>query len=164
MEISEYLQTALEKKMHKLDKYFSEDAIATVIMSMLRGRHVMEITIPFKGGTLRCEEATSDMYATIDSAIAKLEKQIQKYRTKLSRRLRDDVDIPVSDGVTEEEPPHKIVRTKRFALKPMDPDEAALQMELLGHSFFVFTNMETEKVNVIYRRNDGNYGLIEPEA
>jgi len=163
VEITDALRAALEKKLAKLDRYFANDVTATVVMNVIRGRHVVEITIPFPGGTLRCEESTSDMYASIDSAAAKIERQIRKHRTRLEKRLREGVEIPVPEEPHEEEPQYKIVRNKRFTLQPMDADEAALQLELVGHSFFVFLNVETEKVNVIYRRKDGNYGLIETE-
>jgi putative sigma-54 modulation protein len=113
---------------------------------------------------LRGEESTTDMYSSIDNVVDKLEKQIMKHRTRLERRTHEGslrlMNVP-SEVVEEDEP--QVVRTKRFAVKPMDADEAVLQMDLLGHDFFVFRNADSNEVNVVYKRKDGNYGLIEPE-
>ncbi len=130
-------------------------------LSVERSRHICEVTIPFDGGIIRGEEVTGDMYASIDNVLDKLEKQISRYRTKLSRSLRAEAELPALDE-EDEEPARKIVRTKRFAYKPMSIEEAVLQMDLLGHSFYVFTNAVTDEVNVLYLRKDGNLGLIEP--
>ena len=113
---------------------------------------------------MRCEESTDDMYASIDKAVDKLERQINKHKTKLEKRVRGGKLLfeNITSAEDNDESP-KVVRTKRFAMKPMPVEEAILQMELLGHSFFVFSNSNTEEVNVVYRRKDGNYGLIEPE-
>jgi putative sigma-54 modulation protein len=161
IEVSEYLRELTEKKVNKLSRYFKPGTEVNVTLSVERSRHICEVTIPFDGGIVRGEEVTGDMYASIDNVLDKLEKQISRYRTKLSRSLRAGVELPVLEK-EDEEPARKIVRTKRFAYKPMSIDEAVLQMDLLGHSFFVFTNAETDEVNVLYLRKDGNLGLIEP--
>jgi putative sigma-54 modulation protein len=161
IEVSEYLKELTEKKVNKLSRYFKPGTEVYVTLSVERSRHICEVTIPFDGGIVRGEEVTGDMYASIDNVLDKLEKQISRYRTKLSRSLRTGVELPVLDE-KDVEPARKIVRTKRFAYKPMSIDEAVLQMDLLGHSFFVFTNAVTNEVNVLYLRKDGNLGLIEP--
>lgn len=168
LEITDSLRSQVDKKVSKLGRYFGEDVEAQVTMSVEGYRHIIEVTIPFDGVVIRGEEATGDMYASIDMVLDKLERQIRKHRTRLERKIKTGAfkndtplfspDIPFED---EDEP--RIVRTKRFAVKPMNVEEAALQMELLGHSFFVFTNASSEEVNVLYKRKDGNYGLIEPE-
>jgi putative sigma-54 modulation protein len=166
MEVSDYLKEVAEKKVNKLSRYFKPDAEAHVTMSIERSRHIVEVTIPFDSGVLRGEEATGDMYASIDGVLKKLEKQILKHRTKLEKRLRQDAfknEAPIYEENTVEEAALKVVRTKRYTAKPMDLNEAVLQMELLGHEFFVFTNSKTNEVNVLYKRKDGNVGLLEPE-
>lgn len=160
-EVSEYLKEVTEKKVSKLSRYFKPETVVFVTLSVERSRHICEVTIPFDGGIIRGEEVTGDMYASIDNVVDKLEKQISRYRTKLSRSLRAGVELPVLEE-KDEKPARKIVRTKRFAYKPMSVEEAVLQMDLLGHSFFVFTNAKTDEVNVLYLRKDGNLGLIEP--
>ena len=163
IEISEYLRDLTNKKVGKLDRYFPGDTEVQVTLSVEKNRHIVEITIPYAGGIIRGEEVTGDMYASIDSVIAKLEKQIIRHRTKLEKTLRYEDAPEVEDFDDDEDEGPQIVRVKRFSIKPMSVEEAALQMELLGHSFFVFTNDETNDMNVIYQRKDGNYGLIEPE-
>ena len=164
--LNDSIKEYAEKKISKLDKYFPEDTEAHVTLSVEKNRHIVEITIPYSGGIIRGEEVSGDMYASIDTVIAKVEKQIMRHRTKLEKNLRaeafaaQEASYAVDD---EEEEEHKVVRVKRFAIKPMDVEEAVLQMELLGHSFYVFENAEDGEVNVLYQRKDGNYGLIEPE-
>ena len=152
MEVSEYLRELADKKLAKLERYFPEDTVVQVTMAVEKNRHIIEVTIPYAGGIIRGEEVTSDMYASIDNVIAKLEKT-----------LRYEGEPSDYDYDEDEDDSPRIVRVKRFSMKPMSVEEAALQMELLGHSFFVFTNDETEEMNVIYKRKDGNYGLIEAE-
>ncbi|MCH5279591.1 MAG: ribosome-associated translation inhibitor RaiA [Christensenellaceae bacterium] len=164
IEISEYLRDLTNKKVGKLDRYFPGDTEVQVTLSVEKNRHIVEVTIPYAGGIIRGEEVTGDMYASIDNVIAKLEKQIIRHRTKLEKALRyEDAPDPEFDYDDDEDEGPQIVRVKRFSIKPMSVEEATLQMELLGHSFFVFTNDETNDMNVLYRRKDGNYGLIEPE-
>lgn len=163
MEVSEYLRDLADKKIAKLERYFPSDTEVQVTMSVEKNRHIIEVTIPYAGGIIRGEEVTSDMYASIDNVIAKLEKQIVRNKSKLERSLRYEGEPSDYDYEEGEDDEPRIVRVKRFSMKPMSVEEAALQMELLGHSFFVFTNDRTEEMNVLYRRKDGNYGLIEAE-
>ena len=167
--VTDALKDTVVKKISKLDKYFNPEVEAQVTLSVQKSRHIIEVTIPFDGVILRGEESTDDMYVSVDNVLDKLEKQIRKHRTRLERKLREnslrtfEIDSRDEDDVEEEVYNPVIVKTKKFAIKPMPIDEAVLQMDLLGHSFFVFLNSETEEVNVIYKRKDGKYGLIEPE-
>jgi putative sigma-54 modulation protein len=169
LEISDYLTGLVEKKVGKLDRYFSQDTEAQVTLSVEKNRHIVEVTIPYDGGVIRGEEITGDMYASIDNVLDKLEKQIIRHRTKLEKSLRCDAfkhketlyGGPYDEQEEEDGP--KIVRVKRFAIKPMSEEEAMLQIEMVGHSFYVFMNSDTNLMNVLYKRKDGNYGLIEPE-
>lgn len=164
IEVSDYLRDLAVKKMAKLDRYFPADTVAQITMAVEKNRHIVEVTIPYGGGIIRGEEVTGDMYASIDNVIAKLERQIVRYRTKLEKSLKAEAfNDPVPEYSDEDEEGPKVVRVKRFSIKPMSEEEAILQMELLGHSFFVFTNSETDTINVLYRRKDGDLGLIEPE-
>ena len=171
IEVSDYLSDLVTKKVSKLDKYFPEDTEAHVTLSVEKNRHIVEITIPYSGGIIRGEEVSGDMYASIDTVIAKVEKQIMRHRTKLEKSLRAGAfraPEPVyADAFTQDdldEEAAKVVKVKRFDIKPMTVDEAMLQLEMLGHSFYMFTNGDTNQINVIYKRKDGNYGLIEPEC
>ncbi len=171
LEISDYLRDLVEKKVGKLDRYFPQDAEAQVTLSVEKNRHIVEVTIPFDGGVIRGEEVTGDMYASIDNVLDKLEKQIIRHRTRLEKSLRTGAfkyDEPLFGGSYEEidedgEGP-RIVRVKRFNIKPMSEEEAMMQIEMVGHSFYVFINSDTNAMNVLYKRKDGNYGLIEPEV
>ncbi len=159
------LRQYVEKKLGKLPRYYEGLTEATVTLSVEKERHIVEVTAPLNGGMLiRGEEETHDMYASIDLVVEKLERQIEKYKTKIARQIKNssllDLAAPAEKKTPVEEP--RLVRTKRFAMKPMSIDEAILQMNLLGHDFFVFCNADTEEVNVVYLRRDGNYGLIEP--
>jgi len=161
--VTDSLKDYAEKKVGKIAKYLDGEVDAQVTMSVEKDRHIVEVTMPVNGMILRGETETHDMYTSIDLVADKLEKQLEKYKTKLSRSVRKGFKANGSaeKAVVREE--SKVVKTKRFALKPMDQDEAIMQMELLGHDFFVFTNAQTQLVNVIYKRRDGNYGLIEPD-
>lgn len=166
IEITDALRNKAMKKLGKLDKFFDPETEIHVTMSVEKSRHILEVTIPFDGGVMRAEVEGDNMYAAIDKAIDILEGQIRRYKTRLEKRLREGAYTPEnfeSGKEVEEEGEFKVVRTKRFEMKPMDVEEAILQMNLLGHEFYVFTNAETNQVNVVYRRKDGNYGLIEPE-
>lgn len=169
IEVTDALREYVEKRLGKLAKYVDNLDEAQVALSVEREHHVVEVTIPLNGMLLRGEEKASDMYASIDLVVEKLEKQINKYKTRINKRsknqpVRDLTPAGGAPGRAEEEADaFRVVRTKRFALKPMPIDEAIMQMNLLGHNFFMFTNAETEEVNVVYRRQDGDYGLIEPE-
>jgi putative sigma-54 modulation protein len=167
IDVTDALRDTVIKKISKLEKYFNPDVETQVTLSVQKSHHIIEVTIPFGGVILRGEESTDDMYASIDNVLDKLERQIRKHKTRLERRMRENSlrpqGEPVTAGDEEDEYLPLIVRTKKFAIKPMPVDEAVLQMDLLGHSFFVFQNAETEEVNVVYKRKDGRYGLIEPE-
>ncbi|MBM7631267.1 putative sigma-54 modulation protein [Geomicrobium sediminis] len=179
MEVTPSLRDYVEKKVGKVERYFDSTPVADVHVKMQvrsTNEHSIEVTIPMSQLLLRAEEKHSDMYAAIDLVVEKLERQIRKYKTKVNRKFRQSgtKDIFKNEiGVTElsngyspeeEEDYFNLVRTKRFNLKPMDAEEAVLQMDMLGHSFFVFSNADNGDTNVVYRRKDGRYGLIEPEA
>jgi len=165
--VSEAMLQKAQTKVGRLEKFFRPDAEAHLKFDVEKGRNIFEATIKAKGMYIRAEETTSDMYASIDLVIEKLERQIRKYKTKLGKRIHQEAmveenyDIP---DIVEEDNETRIVRNKRFSLKPMDVDEAILQMNLLGHNFFVFANSENEQVNVVYLRKDGGYGLIEQDS
>lgn len=165
--LSDSLEGRLEKKLAKLEKFFEENQECTVRLSQERGnRNIVEITIHLDGAVLRAEESSADMYVSLDKAVDKLIRQIRRHRTKLEKRLRDDAFAPDAEGEMPEEPveePGRLVRIKRFTMKPMSVADAIAQMELLGHSFYLFINEETNASCVVYRRNDGNIGLLEPE-
>ena len=165
--VSDSLKARTEKKLSKLDRYFNREAEALIRFRQQRGgRNIAEITVSVNGLILRAEEVSNDMYLSIDRAVDKLESQIRRYRTKMDKHLRDPKP-ETPDEVVEpvyEEASYDVVRTKRFSVKPMDVDDAITQMELLGHNFFMFMNAENDSINVLYRRNDGSYGLLVPET
>ena len=169
MRNSDALEELMAKKLSKLDKYFRSEAEAKVTMSTIKKTNFrVEVLIPFNGLFLRAEESTDDMHKSVDSVVDKMERQLTKYKTKIEKRhTKESVRFPEFNqtafgGEIEadefEEP--KIVRTKSFELKPMTEEEAILQMELLGHDFYVFEDL-SGITSVIYKRKDGNYGLIE---
>ena len=164
--VSDSLKARAEKKLNKLDRYFNREAEALIRFRQQRGgRNIAEITVSVDGLILRAEENSNDMYLSIDRAVDKLESQIRRYRTKLGKRVRD-ARAETPDEVVEpvyEEVNYDVVRVKKFSVKPMDVDDAITQMELLGHDFFLFMNAENDTLNVLYRRNDGTYGLLVPE-
>ncbi|MCF8011488.1 MAG: ribosome-associated translation inhibitor RaiA [Clostridiales bacterium] len=168
VELTNALKEYAEKRVRKLEKFFDNLGDAQVAMNVENQSHKVEITIPVNGMILRGEESTGDMYYSVDMVVEKLEKQVEKYKGKLYKRrsYQDKAEKAAAGPAVEEDEVTEdgaVVRTKRFQVKPMPVDEAILQMNLLGHNFFVFPNAETEQVNVIYKRKDGNYGLIEPE-
>lgn len=166
VEITDALRGSVESKLSKLEKFFNKDTEAKVTLAVEKNRQIIEVTIPINGSLLRAEETTEDMYASIDGVVDKLTRQLRKHKTKLEKRNNKYETIRFENipTFTEEESfEPEIVRTKRFAMKPMSSEEAVLQMELIGHSFYVFSNSETDEVNVVYKRKDGNYGLIEPD-
>ncbi|MEW6723751.1 MAG: ribosome-associated translation inhibitor RaiA [Bacillota bacterium] len=165
IDVTNALRDYVEKKLSKFDKYFENNILAQVSLKVERGRHGVEVTVPINGGILRAEEQTEDMYAAIDLVLEKLERQIHKYKTRINRKARQTGGKGIITGYvpdTAEDVP-KIVRTKRFVMKPMSPEEAVTQMNMVGHDFYVFTNADTQRMSVVYRRKDGNYGLIDPE-
>jgi len=164
--VSEAMMEKAQKKVGRLDKFFRPDAEATLKFDVEKGRNIFEATIKAKGMFIRAEETTTDMYASIDLVIEKLERQIRKYKTKLGKRIHQEAMIPENfdiDETVEEDDELQIVRSKKFPLKPMSVEEAVLQMNLLGHNFFVFANAEDEQINVVYKRKGAGYGLIEPD-
>ncbi|MDQ7788832.1 MAG: ribosome-associated translation inhibitor RaiA [Clostridia bacterium] len=163
IQVTDALRDHVEKKLGKLERFFNNFGDAQATLTVEKDVHRVEVTIPLNGMILRGEEETPDMYASIDMVVDKLEKQLERFKGKLIRR-GTKLNITEDLGDLPPEEPFRIVRMKRFTMKPMPAEEAVMQMNLLGHSFFVFTNAETEEVNVVYRRKDGNYGLIEPEA
>ena len=150
------------KKLSRLDKFFSTDTEAQVKVSKDKIGERLEVTIFYKGLIFRAQKTAPDLYAALDSILDILERQIIKHKTKLEKRLREGAFIENTVDDIEEEKEFDIIRTKKFSAKPMDVDEAILQMNMLNHEFFVFRNIDNEEVNVVYRRNDGGYGLLEP--
>ncbi|MEW9669506.1 ribosome-associated translation inhibitor RaiA [Ammoniphilus sp. 3BR4] len=173
IEVTPALREYVEKKVGRLEKYFDDISPSTeahVTLRVLRGEHTIEVTIPMPGVILRAEDTHTDMYAATDLVVEKLERQIRKHKTKVNRKFRQEGSLktlfaePVNGAAEEEEESKiEIVRNKRFAMKPMDAEEAVLQMDMLGHNFFVFANTDNEGLSVVYKRKDGRYGLIEPE-
>lgn len=163
--VSQGLRTAVEDKLGKLERYFTPDTEVIVTLSVEKERQKIEVTIPVKGNIIRSEQVSNDMYVSIDLVEEIIERQLRKYKNKLidqKQSAQAFSDLFISEDV-EAEDEIQIVKTKRFAMKPMDPEEACVQMELLGHNFYVFLNAETEEVNVVYKRKGQTYGLIEPE-
>ncbi len=161
-----------EKKVKKLDRFFKNEAEANVVFSVEKGSNKVELTIRAGGTILRVSESTSSMFASIDAAVSSMERQIRKHKTKLEKRLRQDAfdrSVPEEEASSfvpeeeEEETEYEIVRTKRFPMKPMSVDEAVLQMDLLGHNFFAFRDVSNNSFAVVYRRDNGGYGLIEDD-
>lgn len=165
VEVTKALKEIVEKKVSRLERYFKPEVEAHVLLSVQKSTHTAEVTIPFNGVILRAEEANGDMYNSVDLVIEKIERQIRKQKTKMQRKIQGESLIYglIPEENNEDEKDGKVVKTKRFAIKPMATEEAILQMELLGHNFFVYMDDDTSEVNVIYKRKDGNYGLIEPE-
>ena len=167
LDITEGLRSAVTEKLGKLERYFTPDTEVHVTLSVEKERQKIEVTIPVKGNIIRSEQSSTDMYVSIDLVEEIIERQIRRYKKKLIDKkqaaiafsqafIEDEEDTAYEDDI-------QIVKTKKFAMKPVNPEEACLQMEMLGHNFFVFLNSETEQVNVVYKRKNGTYGLIEPE-
>ena len=167
IEVTPGLKAAVEKKIGKLEHFFTPDTEVIVALSAQKDQQKIEVTIPVKGNTIRAEESSTDMYVSIDLVEEIIERQIRRYKKKLIDKkqaaiafsqafIEDEEDTAYEDDI-------QIVKTKKFAMNPVNPEEACLQMEMLGHNFFVFLNSETEQVNVVYKRKNGTYGLIEPE-
>lgn len=167
--ITEGLKSAIYDRFQKLEKYFSDDTDMTITLSVEKDRQTVEATIPVRGSVIRSEQTSSDMYVSIDLAAEVIERQLKKYRSKLITRKQnipafsstfleenDVADIAEDNDI-------RIVKEKKIAIKPMLPEDACLEMELLGHNFYVFTNADTNEVNVVYKRKGNTYGLIEPE-
>lgn len=165
IDVTQALRSVTEDKLAKLEKYFTADAECIVTLSVEKERQKMEVTIPMKGHIIRAEQQSDDMYVTIDLAVDIIEAQLKKYRKKLITKQQNSDSLRkefVEEEIAQDEE-IRIVRAKKFGMKPMFPEDACVQMELLGHNFFVFSNAETGEVNVVYKRKDKCYGLIEPE-
>ena len=164
IDITEGLKSAVEEKLGKLDRFFAPETEVNVTLSVEKERQKIEVTIPVKGNIIRSEQVSSDMYVSIDLVEEVIERQLKKYKNKIVDKQQNAAAFAqefVEKDYDDDEV--KIIRTKRFGIKPMDPEEACVQMELLGHNFFVFCNAETDQVNVVYKRKGNTYGLIEPE-
>jgi len=164
MNASDHLKQTIESKLDRLGKYFSNEIVANVTLSMEKGRQKIEATINAKGTIFRAEETTNDIYSGVDRVAEKLSSQMSRFKTKLQRKHKDHkelkfADLPEIAGEELEE--MRVVRRKQFDLKPMTVDEAIMQMELLEHTFFVFLNVESDTVNVVYKRKNNDYGLLE---
>jgi putative sigma-54 modulation protein len=164
--VTEGLKEAIYEKLGKLEKYFTPDTEVIVTLSVEKQRQKIEVTVPVKGHTIRAEQSSDDMYVSIDLVEEIIVRQLRKYKTKIvnkqhGRQNFQQAYIEMETGDDEE---IQIVRSKRFAVKPMNPEDACVEMELLGHSFYVFRNAQTGEVNVVYKRKGNTYGLIEPES
>ena len=164
IELTEGLKAAVEDKLNKLEKYFTPDTDVYVTLSVEKERQKAEVTIPAKGNYIRSEQVSNDMYVSIDLVEEVIERQLRKYKNKIVQREQGAGSFRQEfiDKEAEDEEV-RIIRTKQFDMKPMYPEDACVQMELLGHSFYVFVNAETEQINVVYKRKGNTYGLIEPE-
>ncbi len=167
LEVSEGLRNAVEDKLGKLEKYFTTDTKCIVTLSVEKDRQKVEVTIPVKGNIIRSEQVSNDMYVSIDLVEEVIERQLKKYKKKIIDKHQNVESFQKSfiereyDQAEDELP---IIRVKRFEIKPMYPEDACVQMELLGHNFFVFVNAETDETSVVYKRKGGTYGLIEPDV
>ena len=163
--VSEGLKTAVEDKLGKLERYFTPDTEIAVTLSVEKERQKIEVTIPVKGNIIRSEQVSNDMYVSIDLVEEVIERQLRKYKNRIvdKKQSASGFQKAYLEKEYDEDEEIKIIRTKKFDIKPMYPEDACVQMELLGHSFFVFCNAETDEVNVVYKRKGNTYGLIEPE-
>lgn len=166
IEITDNLRQAIEDKLGKLERYFTPDTKVNVTLSVEKERQKIEVTIPVKGSIIRSEQVSNDLYVSIDLVEEVIERQLHKYKSKIIDKHQAGGSFQqgyIEDDFNNEEDEIRIIRTKKFDIKPMYPEDACVQMELLGHGFFVFVNAESDKTNVVYRRKNGTYGLIEPE-
>lgn len=165
IEVTDGLRSAVEDKIGKLEKYFTPETEIHVTLSVEKDRQKIEVTIPVKGNIIRSEQVSNDMYVSIDLVEEIIERQLKKYKTKLVEQ-KQSANFFKKDYIERDYPEEeeiKIIRSKKFDIKPMYPEDACIQMELLGHSFYVFCNAETDQVSVVYKRKGNTYGLIEPE-
>ena len=166
IDITEGLKSAVQEKLGKLERYFTPETEIHVTLSVEKDRQKIEVTIPVKGNIIRSEQVSSDMYVSIDLVEEVIERQLRKYKTKIVNQQQAGGNFQkefVEDEFLEDEEVN-IIRTTKFGIKPMYPEDACVQMELLGHNFYVFRNAETDEVNVVYKRKGNTYGLIEPEC
>ena len=165
IELTDGLKAAVEEKIGKLEKYFTPETDVFVTLNVEKERQKIEVTIPVKGNIIRSEQVSNDMYVSIDLVEEIIERQLKKYKNKLISQQQNTINFRKEfiEKEVEDDDEIKIIRTKKFGMKPMYPEDACVQMELLGHDFFVFYNAEVEAVNVVYKRKGNTYGLIEPE-
>ncbi|MBP2027753.1 putative sigma-54 modulation protein [Acetoanaerobium pronyense] len=167
IDVTDAMRTSVDTKLSRLDKYFSDEAIARVTASVVRNLHKIEVTIPVGNTVMRAEATDTDLYNATDMVVDKIGRQIRKHKTKLMDKGHETIRFENVESyirLSEEENENgKIVKRKKFGFKPMSEEEAILQMEMLGHNFFVFTHSETEDVAVLYKRKDGNYGILEAD-
>ena len=165
IDVTEGLRAAVQDKLGKLERYFTPDTEVIVTLSVEKERQKIEVTIPVKGNIIRSEQVSNDMYVSIDLVEEVIERQLRKYKTKIVDKKQEGGNFQKAyienDYMEDEE--IRIIRSKKFGMKPMFPEDACVQMELLGHNFYVFRNAETDEVNVVYKRKGNTYGLIEPE-
>ncbi len=165
LDVTEGLKSAIYEKIGKLEKFFNEDTKVQVTLSVEKDRQKIEVTIPMKGHIIRAEQDSDDMYVSIDMVEEKIERQVVRYKSKIVDKSQDAAYFQNSflEANDDLDDSIQIIRNKKFEVKPMYPEDACVQMELLGHNFYVFINAETEAVNVVYKRKGNTYGLIEPE-
>lgn len=165
LDVTDGLKAAIEEKIGKLERYFTPETDVHVTLSVEKERQKIEITIPMKGNIVRAEQVSDDMYVSIDLVEEVIERQLRKYKNKLVDRQQSAASLSKAfiEEEIEEDDEIKIIRSKKFGMKPMDPEEACIQMDLLGHNFYVFRNAATDEVNVVYKRKGNTFGLIEPE-
>lgn len=167
IDVTPGLKSCIEQKLGKLERYFTPETEIIVTLSVEKERQKIEVTIPVKGHIIRSEQSSNDMYVSIDLVEEVIERQLRKYKNKLVARNQEGSNFKQeffeSEDTSSEDDEIKIIRTKRFGIKPMFPEDACIQMDLLGHDFYVFFNAEREEVNVVYKRKNGTFGLIEPE-
>ena len=166
IEVTEGLRSAVTEKLGKLEKYFTPDTDVNVTLSVEKERQKIEVTIPVKGSLIRSEQVSNDMYVSIDLVEEVIERQLRKYKNKIIDKKQEASNFQkayIENDYLEDED-IRIIRTKKFGIKPMFPEDACVQMELLGHNFFVFRNAESGEVNVVYKRKGDTYGVIEPEC
>lgn len=165
IDVTEGLKAAVYDKIGKLERYFKADTEVHVTFSVEKDRQKIEVTIPMKGNIVRAEQVSTDMYVSIDLVEEIIERQLRKYKNKIIQQKQAAVNFNTEyiEEDYEDDDTIRIIRSKRFAMKPMDAEEACIQMELIGHNFYVFRNAQTDEVNVVYKRKGSTYGLIEPE-
>lgn len=162
LELTPSLKSYAEEKISKFDRYLSNISEAKITLILEKNVHKAEVLLNANGMMIWAESSTGEIYSAIDDVVGKIEQQVKKYKGKLKSHRKGENKIPPAESEAPPEEAGRIIKTKRFDLKPMTSEEASLQMELLGKSFFIFTNALSGEINVIYKRNDGNYGLIEP--
>lgn len=165
IDVTPGLKSAVEDKLGKLEKYFAPDTEVHVTLSVQKDRQKIEVTIPVKGSIIRSEQVSNDMYVSIDLVEEIIERQLKKYKNKLadSKHAAANFNKEFMESTAYDDEEIQIVKTKSFAAKPMYPEDACVEMELLGHDFYVFVNAENERVNIVYKRKGNTYGLIDPE-